>query len=134
MKSRRWEKLVVNPVFPYQALMQEFYANFRMDFYKSKTHRNQVYVKGLWVEFTANGVQFVLDLPLVENLDDLPVNPKELDQMASDLTGGSVPKWPECGYLQPSVLTGFYKAIFKITLTNWSPSLQNSSIRLEKPN
>lgn len=91
-------------VFPYQALGQKFYANFRKDFDKSKTQINQVYVRRLWVDFTANVVRSVLDLPLVESPDDLTVSPKELDQMAGELTGGSVSKWPKCGYLQSSVL------------------------------
>ncbi|XP_031258372.1 uncharacterized protein LOC116116450 [Pistacia vera] len=130
--DRQWVKTVESPPIPYQAFGQEFYSNFRTDIDKVRLKRNHVCVRGHWIEFTVEVVRKFLNLPIIEESDDLTISPEHLDQLAINLTGGSVLKWPEIGHIPSNMLTQFYKILLRITVTNWSPLLHNSSVRLDK--
>ena len=56
----------------------------------------------------------------------------ELNDLAAEITGGSLRAWPTKEGISPSALTPMYRVLHRLTITNWSPSKHNSSVRPDK--
>ncbi|XP_031264822.1 uncharacterized protein LOC116123153 [Pistacia vera] len=132
MKKQKWINIVSGLTAPIQTLVQEFYTNFGLDDVEpnSDVHNDRVYVRGHWALFNEEVVRDALGLKKVKKNFDL--TSLKLDQIVKVIIGGSIAIWPKSGVLQPSALTPFYRLLFEISLTNWSPSMHNSTVRPER--
>ncbi|XP_031250369.1 uncharacterized protein LOC116108252 [Pistacia vera] len=128
MKERNWLGTVTSLIASVQTLVQEFYANFGLDNVEpnSNEHNDRVYVRRHWILFTKEVVRDALGLKKIKKKFDL--KSLDLDKIVKVITGGSIVVWPRTGVLQPGVLTLFYRLLFKMSLTNWSPSMYNSTV------
>lgn len=60
IRKRNWEKIVCGLVTPTQTLVQKFYANFGSHIDEPGEHCDQVFVRGVWVDFNVDVIRNML--------------------------------------------------------------------------
>ena len=111
-------------------VITEFYANLMIDARNMDSRKyGKVFLRNHVYEFTPVVINAVYGTEIIE--DELDVD--ELSEVAKELTGGRLSRWPpNPSRLISSQLTSLYATLHKVAIANWVPSKNNTVVTKEQ--